>query len=135
VTADIFVIQSITISSLQLASYLAIIISFAIFAIGTDYQLEQIKNHRGKQFAFALKMGYNDSIMTLVDLHLGAFIIYLCLMIMGGRMIRAISINLIVGVVVSAILTMLINRYLIKLLGDIFYGNKSKKLIKKEENN
>ena len=134
VIVDTFVLQSITVASMQLSTYLAIIMSFVIYLLATEYQLNKIYQYNEKPYLYAIKTGYKDSIITLVDLHVGALIVYLCLMIMSGRMVRAIAINLIVGIVISAILTMLVNRYLLKLIGDAT-DKHSKKIVRGEGNN
>ena len=121
-----FVVQSISITSLQLASFVAMIVAFIIFAIGIEYQLEKMENHfaNGKKIPVSIKYGYKDSLFTLMDLHVTAFIVALVVLILGSRIIKAVSINLICGIIISTLLTMVVNKYFVKLLCDIYPKDK-----------
>jgi hypothetical protein len=130
VVAYSFILQSISIASVTLSSYLTMMLSFVIFMIGTEYQIEKMEDlvHTDEKvrMPFAVKNGYKNSLMTLMDLHLVTFTVALTALIAGGRMIDAICINLIVGVAISALLTFVVNYYLIKLLCDIYPGQYKK---------
>lgn len=135
VVVDSFIIQSISISSLSLASYLAILLSFVIYALGIEYQIGKMEKHyaMGKKLPISIKQGYKESLLPLMDLHITEFIAVMMMLIMGSRTLRAVSINMVVGVIISALITMLINKYFIKLLCDIYPNNAKKFNFNREE--
>lgn len=135
VFVDCFILQSIPVASLQLASYMGIIISFIIYALANEYMLNKMKKQYaiGKRLPVSIKQGYKDSLLTLMDLHITMFIIALSVLVLSSTIVKAVCMNLIVGIFISALLTMVVNKYFIKLLCDLYPTSNKKFNFTREE--
>ena len=123
---DCFIIQSVPVASLQLTSYLAIIVSFILYVIANEYQISKMKEQaeHGKKLEYCIKAGYKNSLLTLMDLHFITFIVSICTLIMGDMTTKAFSINMIIGIVISALLMFVVNKFLTNLMEKSFVAEK-----------
>ena len=123
-----FVLQSTAISSMDLASYFAMIVAFILFALANDYQLDKMSKAYTKgvgvrDIEISVEHGYKQSLYPLMDIHLVTVIFALSVLIIGGRTFGSISFNIIIGSIISALLTMFINKFIIGLLAKAYSEN------------
>lgn len=119
-----FFLQSLPWMSLSLAGFFAIVASIMIFAVSTATQFTKMNedyNSRlnekydvNRRLPVVVKSGFKKALLTVVDIHSVAFISGMMALLLGNTLVKSVALTLIVGVLISAFVTLLLNKIFVK---------------------